>query len=195
MPIGVIAQTGLAVAAILLAAPAGSTPAILAYRLDSAASGVDERVGFLGIGSRTAHFPSVSGSVALSPAAMDRIDLNVAIDARQLTASDTLTTRRLKGRHFFDVDHHPIVRFAGHALAMTGATTGNVTGELTARGVTKPVVLAVTFSIPPAHATGREAIALTGTTTINRRDFGMTAYSFIVGRKVRIIINTRLVPA
>src|SRR3546814_1116831 len=76
MPIGVIAQTGLAVAAILLAAPAGSTPAILAYRLDSAASGVDARVGFLGIGSRTAHFPSVSGSVTLSPAAMDRIDLN-----------------------------------------------------------------------------------------------------------------------
>src|SRR3546814_8937000 len=72
MPIGVIAQTGLAVAAILLAAPAGSTPAILAYRLDSAASGVDARVGFLGIGSRTAHFPSVSGSVTLSPAAMDR---------------------------------------------------------------------------------------------------------------------------
>src|SRR3546814_13239101 len=77
-------------------------------------------------------------SVTLSPAAMDRIDLNVAIDARQLTASDTLTTRRLKGRHFFDVDHHPIVRFAGHALALTGATPGHVTGELTASGATKP---------------------------------------------------------
>ncbi|MNF11815.1 YceI-like domain protein [compost metagenome] len=70
-----------------------------------------------------------------------------------------------------------------------------MSGDLTARGVMKPVVLAVTFSTPPARATGRETIDLTGTTTINRRDFGMTAYSFIVGRKVRIIINTRLVPA
>src|SRR3546814_18160787 len=78
---------------------------------------------------------------------------------------------------------------------MTGGTPGNVTGELTAGGGTKPVGRAVTFSIPPAHATGREAIALTGTTTINRRDFGMTAYSFIVGRKVRIIIKTRMVLA
>ncbi|PAL21411.1 YceI family protein [Sphingopyxis sp. GW247-27LB] len=189
------AISSLATAALLLAAPAASAPATLAYRIDSAASRVDAKVGFLGIGSRTAHFPSVSGSVALSPGAMDRIDLNVAIDARQLSASDALTTGRLKGRNFFDVDHHPIVRFAGHALAMTGATTGNVSGDLTARGVTKPVVLAVTFSNPPARATGRETIDLTGTTTINRRDFGMTAYSFIVGRKVRIIINTRLVPA
>jgi polyisoprenoid-binding protein YceI len=188
------AISSLATAALLLAAPVASAPATFAYRLDSAASRVDAKVGFLGIGSRTAHFSSVSGSVALSPAAMDRIDLDVAIDARQLTASDALTTGRLKGRNFFDVDHHPIVRFAGHALAMTGATTGNVSGDLTARGVTKPVVLAVTFSIPPARATGRETIDLTGTTTINRRDFGMTAYSFIVGRKVRIIINTRLVP-
>src|SRR3546814_17837048 len=120
---------------------------------------------------------------------MDRIDLNVAIDARQLTASDTLTTRRLKGRHFFDVDHHPIVRFAGHALAMTGATTGNVTGELTARGVTKTVVLAVTFSIPPAHATGRDAIALTGTTTLKRRDFRMPAYSFLFAPNVTLTHN------
>src|SRR3546814_11107887 len=89
MPIGVIAQTGLAVAAILLAAPAGSTPAILAYRLDSAASGDDARVGCLGIGSSTDHFPSVSGSVTLSPAAMDRRDMNVANDASQTTTSDT----------------------------------------------------------------------------------------------------------
>src|SRR3546814_18856356 len=107
MPIGVIAQTGLAVAAILLAAPAGSTPAILAYRLDSAASGVDAPVGFLGIGSRTTHFPSVSGSVTLSPAPLDRLDLTRAIDARQHPPSDTLTTRRLRGRHSFAVDQPP----------------------------------------------------------------------------------------
>jgi polyisoprenoid-binding protein YceI len=195
MPMFVFPRCKLAAAALLLAAPAASAPATLSYRLDSAASRVDAKVGFLGIGSRTAHFPSVSGTVLLSPAAMDRIDLNVAIDARQLTASDALTISRLKGKNFFDVDRHPVLRFAGHALAMTGATTGNVSGSLTARGVTRPVVLAVTFSTPPARATGREAIDLSGTTTINRRDFGMTAYSFIVGRKVTIRIDTRLVPA
>lgn len=195
MPMFAFPRCKLAAATLLLAAPAASAPAALSYRLDSAASSVDAKVGFLGIGSRTAHFPSVSGTVLLSPAAMDRIDLNVAIDARQLTAGDALTISRLKGKNFFDVDHHPVVRFAGRELAMTGATTGNVSGALTARGVTRPVVLAVTFSTPPARATGREAIDLVGTTVIDRRDFGMTAYSLIVGRKVKIRIDTRLVPA
>ena len=152
------------------------------------------RVGFLGIGTRTASFPAVSGSASLSPAAMDRIALDVRIDARQLTASDQLTTDRLKGKNFFDVANHPTVRFNGRALTMTGPATGRVKGDLTARGVTKPVTLDVTFSAPPASATGRESIGLTASTTIDRRDFGMTAYSLIVGKQVKITIRTRLVP-
>lgn len=181
---------GMAALLLIGAAP----PATLGYRVDPGGSDVAAKVAFLGIGSRTANFPAVTGAVTLSPAAMDRIDLAVRIDARQLTASDQLTTDRLKGKNFFDVAAHPTISFRGKALTMTSATTGSVAGDLTARGVTKPVTLAVTFSAPPARATGRDAIGLTGTTTINRRDFGMTAYSLIVGKRVAITIRTRLVP-
>lgn len=180
-----------ALALLLIVAP---SPAALSYRLDPAGSNVAAKVAFLGLGQRTASFPAVSGAIALSPAAMDRIDLNVRIDARQLTASDQLTTDRLRGKNFFDVARYPTIQFSGKALTMTGPTTGQVSGELTARGVTRPVKLAVNFSAPPARATGRDAIGLTGTTEINRRDFGMTAYSLIVGKKVTITIRTRLVP-
>ncbi|MGL5837668.1 MAG: YceI family protein, partial [Sphingorhabdus sp.] len=79
-------------------------------------------------------------------------------------------------------------------LAMTNATAGIVRGNLTARGVTRPVALNVTFSSAPAATKGRDAIRLTGVTTINRKDFGMTAYSLIVGKKVTISIKTRLLP-
>jgi polyisoprenoid-binding protein YceI len=191
LDVGVAIIIKSALAAVLLAS---ALPAALDYRVDPAASNVAAKVPFLGIGSRTASFPAVSGTVRLSPAAMERIDLDVRIDARRLTASDQLTTDRLKGKNFFDVAQHPTISFVGKALTMTGPTTGTVAGELTARGVTKPVTLAVTFTAPPARATGREAIGLTGTTTINRRDFGMTAYSLIVGKKVGITIKTRLVP-
>jgi polyisoprenoid-binding protein YceI len=78
---------------------------------------------------------------------------------------------------------------------MATQTSGIVRGNLTARGVTRPVTLNVSFSAPPSTTSLKEPIRLTGVTTINRKDFGMTAYSLIVGKKVTISIRTKLVPA
>jgi len=184
------------VAAMLLCgASAAWAVSTYSFTIDSGMSSVDAKVAFMGIGNRKALFPAVRGSVALSPAAMDRIDLDVSIDATQLKADDSLTTNRLKGEDFFYVARYPTVRFEGTDLSMTSATNGIVSGNLTARGVTRPVSLNVSFSAPPATASGKEPIRLNGVTTINRKDFGMTAYSLIVGKKVTISIRTRLLPA
>jgi polyisoprenoid-binding protein YceI len=165
------------------------------YRFDSSASSVTAKVSFLGIGNRTANFPAVTGTAKLTASGGgDAVELNVRIDARQLTASDTLTTNRLKGKDFFDVANHPTVTFAGKRLTLSGPTTGTIDGDLTARGVTRPVKLAVQFAAPPANAGARDPISLIATTRINRRDFGMTAYSLIVGKNVGITINARLTP-
>jgi polyisoprenoid-binding protein YceI len=149
----------------------------------------------MGIGNRKALFPAVRGTVALTPDAMDRINLDVMIDATQLRADDSLTTNRLKGDAFFNVAKYPTVRFQGTDLSMATQTSGIVRGNLTARGVTRPVTLNVSFSAPPSTTSLKEPIRLTGVTTINRKDFGMTAYSLIVGKKVTISIRTKLVPA
>ena len=93
-----------------------------------------------------------------------------------------MTLGRLKGENFFWVDRYPTVRFAGRRMVLTSATQGTVAGELTARGVTRAATLAVRFAEAPQAASGRP-IDLTGTTTIDRKDFGMNAYSLIVGRK------------
>ncbi|MCC6478828.1 YceI family protein [Sphingorhabdus sp.] len=179
---------------LLCVSSLANTASTYRFTLDPGSSSVDARVAFLGIGSRKAYFPALRGNVVLSPDQMTHIILDVSIDATQLKADDTVTTGRLKGKDFFYVDKYPTVRFAGTQLAMADATSGVVTGELTARGVTRPVTLNVKFSAPPATASGKEAIRLTGMTTINRREFGMTAYSVVVGKKVSITIRTRLLP-
>lgn len=182
--------------AMALLCAAGSAAASAAYRftIDPQASSVDARVAFMGVGNRKAQFPAISGTVALSPGRNDQIDLDVAIDATRLIAGDGLTTSRLKGKDFFYVERYPTVRFEGSDLAMTTATSGVVRGNLTARGITRPVALAVSFSEAPAAADGSRPIRLTGVTTINRKDFGMTAYSLVVGKKVTISLRTRLLP-
>ena len=164
------------------------------FSIDASASSVDAKVSFLGLGHKKAQFPVISGTVAMPNAAGSKIDLDVKIDAARLTSSDKDTTKQLKGRDFFNVAKFPTVTFDGNSIVMNGATKGVVSGNLTACGVTKPVKLAVTFSKAPAMTNGRENIMLTGTTTINRRDFGMTAYSVIVGKKVTITIKSRLTP-
>lgn len=164
------------------------------YQLDGPRSEVSARVSFLGLASRTAHFPKMAGEITLQPDRLDAIDLDVTLDARELTAGDSVTLARLRGKDFFDVANHPTVQFTGKRMTMTGPVTATVDGEVTARGVTRPTVLHVAFAQPPARATGREPVTLSARTTIDRRDFGMTAYSFIVGKKVTVTINARMVP-
>ncbi len=164
------------------------------YALEEAGSTVSAKVSFFGLSSKTARFPRIAGRIALTPDALDTVDLDVTVDARALVSSDTTTTNRLKGPKFFDVEHFPVVHFAGRRMAMTGAQTATVAGEITARGVTRPAQLAVSFAQAPAHANGREPITLTARTTIDRRDFGMNSYNMIVGRKVTITITARMVP-
>lgn len=172
----------------------GATPPTYRYAIDAPHSDVGARVGFLGFASKTAHFPTLKGGITLSPARLDAIDLAVDLDARQLTARDSATQASLKGPGFFDVANHPGIHFAGRRMTMTGPVTARVDGTITARGITRPVVLAVSFAQPPARATGRDPIQLTARAMIDRRDFGMTAYRLIVGRKVTITIKARMAP-
>lgn len=164
------------------------------YTLDAGRSAISARVAFFGLASKTARFPKARGELTLDPAAPDRIDLDVVLDATALVAPDRLTRDRLKGRAFFDVEHYPTIRFRGTSIRMTSALEGEVRGQITARGVTRPATLAVRFDAPPAQAS-ETPLTLTGSTTIDRREFGMTAYPLIVGRKVTITLRTVMIPA
>lgn len=167
---------------------------VVRYKIESNSTAV-AKVPFLGLASKSARFDAISGRVSFTPASMKTLDINVAIDASKLKAGDGVTLKRLKGKDFFWVEKYPTVTFIGKSLTMKTATTGTVSGDLTARGVTKPVSMAVTFSAAPAQAKGVERFTLTGQTTINRNDFGMTAYSGVVGKKVKITLNAKLVGA
>lgn len=185
----------LALAASTLALGGNAQPQKLRYRIDAQHSDVHARVGFFGIASKTARFPAIAGGIELNPAHLDSVKLDVTLDATALDAGDTVTLKRLKGPDFFDVEHHPQVRFVGRSMTMTGPVTAVVNGDLTAKGVTRPTTLNISFTAPPAKATGRDAIRLSGRTRIDRTEFGMIAYRLIVAKSVTISIDTQMVPA
>ena len=164
------------------------------YWLDGPHSAVSARVSYMGFGSKTARFPQMRGSMRLNPARLDAIDLDVELDANAMAAGSKSDTAYLRSKDFFDVGHYPVVRFSGQRMRMTGPTAARIEGLITTRGVTRPATLAVTFRDPPAHANGRDPIELSARTSINRKHFGMTAYSIVVGKTVTISIDARLMP-
>jgi len=184
-----------ALALVMLACIGAAPPGhVVHYRVDTSSSDVNARVSFFGIAHKTAQFPDLSGGITLQPDMLEAIDLDVTIDARTLTAGDKLTLERLKGPNFFDVANFPTVRFKGKHMMLTGPRTARIDGMLTAHGVTQPQRLDVTFDRAPAAANDRDPIDFEAMTTIDRRDFGMTAYGLIVGKKVAITIHSRMVP-
>ncbi len=169
-----------------------NSSAPLNYRLDASNSSVTAKVAFLGLGSKTARFPKMSGTVTIVPNQPQRAKIDVTFDAKALTASDQTTTNRLRGDKFFWVSKYPKVRFVGSSLKMTSATKGTVSGKLTARGITRTETLAVTFDSDPAKTRGK-AVSFTGTTRIDRRQYGMKSYQLVVGNKVNIQLRARMV--
>ena len=165
----------------------------LRYTLDASASNVSARVPFFGLASKTARFPKMEGAVTIVPGAPERAVIDVTFDATAIEAPDSVTLARLRGEKFFWVEKYPNVRFVGRSLKMTSPTRGTVAGDLTARGVTRPQTLTVTFDADPLAQAGKP-VSFTGTTTIDRRQYGMKSYQLLVGNKVDITLKARMVP-
>ncbi|MEP3050941.1 MAG: YceI family protein [Erythrobacter sp.] len=182
----------LAVLPVLAALLMGNAPQN--YTLDVNASSITTKVPFLGIGSRTATFSTLTGNVVFNPDRPSAARVNVTIHTQDITAPDSVTLNRLKSEKFFWVDEFPTARFVGSNLVMTDDLNGMISGKLTARGVTRDETLAVKFDRPPATANG-EAVNLTGSMVINRRNYGMTSFALIVGRNVTINLEARLIPS
>jgi polyisoprenoid-binding protein YceI len=163
------------------------------YVLDASASNVSAKVPFFGIASKTARFPRMQGAVTIVPGAPESAVIDVTFDATAIEAPDRVTLGRLRGDKFFWVEKYPTVRFVGRSLKLSSATTGTVSGELTARGVTRPQTLAVTFDGDPLANVGKP-VSFTGTTTIDRRQYGMKSYQLVVGNKVDIVLKARMLP-
>jgi polyisoprenoid-binding protein YceI len=149
-------------------------------------------------------FAEVSGAVVADAANPTSSVVDVTIDASTI---DTRTEQRdahLRSADFLDVENHPTITFRSTRLDGTYAAAGDrfrLEGELTIRGVTKPVELAVTFEGTGKDPWGGERASFTAQATIDRRDFGLTwnqaleAGGFLVSNDIRLNLEVQVVRA
>jgi polyisoprenoid-binding protein YceI len=107
---------------------------------------------------------------AENPAA-SRVELTI-----QAASIDTRNADRdahLRSNDFFDMDNYPEIRFVSTAVEQLDADTYRVTGDLTIKGITKPVSVDFEYSGTAVDPYGNQRVGFDGTTTINRKDWGV----------------------
>jgi polyisoprenoid-binding protein YceI len=105
----------------------------------------------------------------------------------------------LKSPDFFNAAEYPYVTFKSTRIEVLGAERGKVYGDLTIRGVTRPVVLDVDYNGLARSPYGTTSAGFSASTTINRKDWGLTwnvaleTGGLLVGEEIKINIDVELV--
>ena len=155
-------------------------------------------------------FKNVHGSVDFDPDnPAEAAAAEATIDAAAIWTGDDARDAHLRGRDFLDVETYPLIRFRSTGVRCVGEADFEVAGELTLRGVTRPVVLA-------AHYLGRwrcpywegdrdlgpvSRIGFVATTSIDRHDFGVSWNALmdrggrVVGDAVAITLDVEAIAA
>ena len=192
----------------LAAAPAWSVEAPTApvagkYVNDPSHTSVTWRVMHLGLSNYTARFAKVASTLQLDPAKLAASSVSVTIAANSVRTDypfpdKTDFDKEIGGdERFLDGDKFPEIKFVSTKIVVTGAKTAKVTGNLTLRGVTRPVTLDARFNgaTPANRVMGAPRAGFSATAAINRSDFGMSFGTQFVGDRVELAIEAEYVLA
>ena len=100
--------------------------------------------------------------------------LQLTIEAASIDTRNPDRDAHLRSNEFFDMESHPEITFVSTAVEQTGSDQYQVTGDLTIKGVTKPVSVDLDFTGTAVDPYGNQRIGLEGSTTVNRKDWGVS---------------------
>jgi len=166
------------------------------WQLDPAHSSAQFAVRHMGISTVRGTFTKLSGSAHYDPADAKKDSVEVTIETASVDTRVEMRDNDLRSDHFFDVQKYPAMTFHSTKVESLGADKLKITGDLTIRGITKPVSLDVegpTKPIDDGHGHLHMGVSATG--TLNRTDFGMNGYQGIVGNEINLTIDAELVQA
>jgi polyisoprenoid-binding protein YceI len=142
------------------------------YAIDKQHASVVAKVMHLGVSIYTARFDSFDGSFNYDPGHPENARVQASVDATSMDVGADYSSKFAE--EFLGADKFPKITFTSTAIQKGPGNTGTMTGDLTLKGVTKPVTFTVTFvgagrsPLPPF----RSIAGFTATTTIKRSDFG-----------------------
>ncbi len=176
-------------AILIFSSPASA--ATVDYALDRGQSSVSFETDF-GPDIITGTIPLNSADLTLDFDKVANCTINVDLDVSGAQASFPFAAQALKGPKVLDAKSHPRMTFESTSVKASGNGAA-VTGNLTIRGVTRPVTLRAEIYRQKGTASGdRSHLTVRLTGKVNRSEFGATGWSDMVSDEVRIIITARI---
>jgi polyisoprenoid-binding protein YceI len=182
-----------------LAAPLTTTTT---WKLDPAHSVAEFKVKHMMISNVKGQFAKVTGMLSLDESGLTKSSVEALIEAASIATRDAQRDAHLKSADFFDVEKFPTLSFKSSRVTLVRDGELAVEGDLTIRGVTRKVHFSVEGPTSPAKDPwGNTRVAVSATTKINRKDFGLTwnavleTGGILVGDEVTITLDVQFVKA
>ena len=183
----------------LAAAPAIAAAQAVTWTIDAGHSAATFSVRHMIVANVKGEFAGPVGTVTYDPKDLTTLRVEATIDARTINTRNPDRDKDLRSDLFFDVSKYPKITFKSRSVTVEAPGKLKVLGDLTIKGITKPVTLDVegpTQEIKDIW--GSRRIGATGTTTINRRDFNIVYNRLlegggaVVGDQVSITLDIEL---
>ncbi|HEX2622549.1 MAG TPA: YceI family protein [Phototrophicaceae bacterium] len=171
------------------------------YNFDPTHSAADFSARHMMITTVRGGFKNVNGYVEYDPANPANSYVEATIDTNQITSTG-LQQRddHLKSAEFLDIENFPTITFKSTKVEPYGnGNNAKITGDLTIHGVTKSVVVDAELLGENKSPWGTTNIGFTGSTKINREDFGLTwnmaleTGGWLVGKDITINLDVEAV--
>ncbi|OIO95290.1 MAG: hypothetical protein AUJ92_08215 [Armatimonadetes bacterium CG2_30_59_28] len=165
------------------------------YQLDPVHSHISFKIQHL-VGWVVGDFTKYEGTIKLDENQPEKSKVEVTIQTDSLDTRNDMRDKHLKSPDFFDVAKYPNMTFKSTAVTLKGKKRFYAQGDFTLHGITKSVILKSLFNGKlDKDPWGNRRTAFSATTTLNRKDFGITwnkqldTGGWMVGDKVYITID------
>lgn len=169
----------------------------VAYQIDPTHTATVFSWSHFGFSTPSANFSDIQGTINVDNDKPANSSVNVMIPLASLNTNVKALDEHLKKAEFFDAINYPNITFKSTKVESLGNNQYKITGNLTVKDVTKPVVLDAVMNKQGEHPmTKLQSIGFNATTSFDRSAFGVGAYVPNVGDKITVNITTEAsVPA
>ncbi|HWU97107.1 MAG TPA: YceI family protein [Oxalicibacterium sp.] len=147
----------------------------------------------LGYSTQMSRFDKTTGTITYDKVAKTG-SVDITIDTKSVDTGSSVFNEHIQGTDFFDTAKYPTATFKSTKVNFEGDKPSTIEGNLTIKGVTKPVVLKVTsFQAMPHPMLKKDAIGANATVVIKRSEFNAGKYAPYVSDEVTIDIPVEAV--